>query len=64
MEGIQTGESKEAEFSLEAVKFLARDAERVREANREGAGLQWGQQKTWLHIHHPLARRGSEKLQV
>ena len=34
-------------FFLEA-KILARDGERARGASREGAGLQWGQQKTWL----------------
>lgn len=34
-------------FFLEA-KILARDGERARGASREGAGLQWGQQKSWL----------------
>lgn len=35
-------------FFLEADMFPARDGERVRRASREGAGRQWGQQKTWL----------------
>lgn len=42
------GDRGRLEFSLEAVNFLARVAERARGASRVGAGLQGGQQNTWL----------------